>query len=187
MDANLNRFYSTALRLTRDRTEAEDLVAEAAAKAWENIHTLVERGRFAAWFTRIMTNDFISGRRAAGNRYAHQSYTENSQDDEAFSLFEQLHQPFLLWWGNPEQQFLNQVLKADIEKALDSLPEPYRLMIVLADIQGLNYREIAEALSIPVGTVRSRLSRARARMQKRLWMHAAQVRDKTAAGEPENE
>jgi RNA polymerase sigma-70 factor (ECF subfamily) len=94
---------------------------------------------------------------------------------EAFSLFEEIHQPFLLWWGNPEQEFLNKLLREDLERAVDGLPEAYRAVVVLADLEGLAYAEIAESLDIPVGTVRSRLARARAQLQKALWIHAQEA------------
>jgi RNA polymerase sigma-70 factor (ECF subfamily) len=119
-----------------------------------------------------MTNTFISERRLVANKIHHESYVEESDDETPFSLFEQLHQPFLLWWGNPEQNFLNQLLREDIEKALDELPEHYRVMVILADVEGLTYQEISEAMDIPIGTVRSRLSRTRSQLQKLLWQHA---------------
>jgi RNA polymerase sigma-70 factor (ECF subfamily) len=83
-----------------------------------------------------------------------------------------LHQPFLLWWGNPEQEFLTHLLQEDLERALAQLPEPYRLAVLLADVQGLSYQEIADALELPIGTVRSRLARGRSQLQKALWKHA---------------
>lgn len=172
VDAKLDHFFSAALRLTRDRTEAEDLVAESIMRAWASIDSLHDRGRFVPWVLRIISNTFISERRKLANRTQHESYCEETDEDSPFSLFEKLHQPFLLWWGNPEQEFLNNLLEEDIQKALDELPDNYRVMIILADMEGLSYQEIAEALEVPVGTVRSRLSRARSQLQKCLWQHA---------------
>lgn len=83
-----------------------------------------------------------------------------------------LHQPLLLWWGNPEQEFLNKLLRRDLERAIDALPEAFRVVVVLAELEGFTYPEIAAMLEVPVGTVRSRLSRGRACLQKALWEQA---------------
>ncbi len=178
IDAKLNHFYSAALRLTRHPADAEDLVAEAITRAWSSIHTLKDSERFVPWVLRIITNTFISEKRKAANRLPHESYTEEVDDETHFSLFEQLHQPFLLWWGNPEQEFVNNLLQEDIQRALDGIPDNYRIIVILADMEGLTYQEIAESLDVPVGTVRSRLSRGRGMLQKSLWQHA-QDRDMT--------
>jgi RNA polymerase sigma-70 factor (ECF subfamily) len=172
IEAELDHFFCAAMRLTRNRNDAEDLVAESITKAWSAFDSLQDRERFVPWVLRIMTNTFISERRLVANKIHHESYVEESDDETPFSLFEQLHQPFLLWWGNPEQNFLNQLLREDIEKALDELPEHYRVMVILADVEGLTYQEISEAMDIPIGTVRSRLSRTRSQLQKLLWQHA---------------
>ena len=96
-------------------------------------------------------------------------------NDEAFWLFDRLHQPFLLWWGNQEQAFVDQLLAEDLVQAIDALPESYRMVVVLADVEGFSYQEIAEALDIELGTVRSRLSRGRSLLQKALWEHAQEA------------
>jgi RNA polymerase sigma-70 factor (ECF subfamily) len=80
-----------------------------------------------------------------------------------------LHQPFLLWFANPEQEFIDKLLREDLDRALAALPEHYRIVVVLADIEGLKYGEIAETLDVPIGTVRSRLARARCALQRMLW------------------
>lgn len=172
VDDKLDHFFSTALRLTRHRADAEDLVAESISRAWANIDSLQDRDRFVPWVLRIITNTFISEKRKISNKAMHFAYIEETDDEQPFSIFEQLHQPFLLWWGNPEQEFINQLLQQDIESALDKLPDNYRIMVMLADMEGLSYQEIAAAIEIPVGTVRSRLSRARTQLQKILWQHA---------------
>lgn len=184
VDAKLDHFFSAALRLTRNRADAEDLVAESIMRAWANIESLQDTNRFVPWVLRIITNTFISERRKLANRTQHETYCEEVDDESPFSIFEKLHQPFLLWFGNPEQEFLNNLLQEDIQKALDGLPENYRIMIILADMEGLAYQEIAEALEVPVGTVRSRLSRARSQLQKCLWQHA---QDRDIVSEPSQE
>jgi RNA polymerase sigma-70 factor (ECF subfamily) len=173
IEGSIDRLYGTALRLTRNPSDAEDLVAETIAKAWDCLSTLQDPERCLPWMIRIMTNMFISEKRTLKSRIQHEEYVEESSaDDDSFSLFERLHQPFLLWWSNPEQEFLDQVAKEDIADAMDQLPDNFRVVVLLADVEGLTYNEIAEALDVPVGTVRSRLARARGLLQKTLWNHA---------------
>lgn len=167
----LPELFATARRLTKDGTDAEDLVAETVARAWQGIDGLADRGALRAWTFRILTNTFTSWCRAARARPRTEPFEDAAEADASFSLFERLHQPFLLWWGTPEQEFLNTLLREDLERAIDGLPECFRLPVILADVQGLSYQEIAEALQVPVGTVRSRLARGRALLQKALWRH----------------
>lgn len=160
---------STALRFTRNPTDAEDLVAETVTKAWDQLPTLKDRLRFRGWIFRILTNTWISDCRARSARPVHEPIPD---EDDCFSLFERLHQPFLLWWGNPEREFLNGLLREDLEHAIDALPDEFRVAVVLTDLHGFSYREVAETLEIPIGTVRSRLARGRSRLQQALWEHA---------------
>ena len=171
----LDRLFGAALRLTRNRADAEDLVAEAVAKAWAQFAALRDRNCFRGWLFRILTNTFLSACRRP-HTVSIEALAEAEADCEgeaAVSIFERLHQPFLLWWdGGPEQDFLNKVLREDIERALDALPEAFRLVVVLNDLEGFSYQEIADMLGVPVGTVRSRLSRGRSALQKALWEQA---------------
>jgi RNA polymerase sigma-70 factor (ECF subfamily) len=123
----------------------------------------------------------LSARRTDARRGVHEALEDDT--DEPFSIFEQLHAPILLWWGNPEQEFLNKLLREDLERAVDALPEPFRVVLVLADMQGCAYQEIAGTLQIPIGTVRSRLARARALVQRALWRHAQELGLVSAARE----
>jgi RNA polymerase sigma-70 factor, ECF subfamily len=163
---------STALRLTKNPTDAEDLVAEATAKAWLNLPALRERDRFRGWVFRILANLYLSQRRAVARKPLEEPLNENAVD---FSLFERLHQPFLLWWSNPEQEFLSKLAREDLIRAIEALPESYRLVVTLVDIQDLSYQEVANSLDVPLGTVRSRLARGRSLLQKALWDLAAEV------------
>lgn len=169
----MDRLYGTAVRLTRNGADAEDLVAEALTKAWSRLDTLEDLQAFEKWVFRILTNTFVSGRRRPRETPA--SELEGEDEDDQVSLFDRLHQPFLLWWDNPEQRLLDRLLREDIERALDALPDPYRLAVVLVDVEGFTYAEAAESLSIPVGTVRSRLSRGRILFQDALWHHAREL------------
>jgi RNA polymerase sigma-70 factor, ECF subfamily len=166
----LSDLFGTALRLTRNRADAEDLVADTVARGWSHLHELADRSRVRGWLFRILTNAFLSARRTDARRGVHQSLDDET--DDGFSLFEQLHAPILLFWGTPERDFLDKLLREDVTRAVDALPEPFRLVVVLADMHGCTYQEIAETLQVPIGTVRSRLARARALLQKALWTHA---------------
>lgn len=169
----MDRLYGTALRLTRAEADAEDLVAEALTRAWNRLDSLNDRQSFEKWVFRILVNTHISERRRVDARREEIVDCEDTLD--RFSLFEQVHQPFLLWWGNPEQQLLDKLLRKDIESALDALPETFRLVVIMVEVWGFSYQETAETLEIAVGTVRSRLSRGRALLQKALWRQAAQA------------
>lgn len=170
----LDDLLGAAIRLAKNRHDAEDLVADAVTKAWGSRESLKGAERFRPWIFRILTNCFVSDCRKRAVRPVAEVSVDAVADDRegGFSLFEELHQPFLLWWGTPEQEFLNKLLREDLERAVDGLPESYRAVVVLADMEGLAYAEIADSLGVPVGTVRSRLARARAQLQKALWIHA---------------
>lgn len=172
---HLPELYATARRFTGNEADAEDLVADAVARAWMHLDSLEEPTAFRGWIFRILTNAFISLKRKRDARPVREPFEEESYVAEpSFSLFEHLHQPFLLWWSNPEQAFLRRLLREDLERAVDALPEEFRITVLLCDVQGFSYRETAEALEVPIGTVKSRLSRGRSLLQKALW---AQARD----------
>jgi RNA polymerase sigma-70 factor, ECF subfamily len=168
--AILGPLHGVARRLTKNEADAEDLVAESVTRAWQARASLADTRAFRAWMFRILTNTFISERRKMLARPREEQLVDESSDrEEGFSLFERLHQPFLLWFANPEQEFLDKLLREDLDRALAALPEHYRVVVVLADVEGLKYGEIAEALDLPIGTVRSRLARARSALQRTLW------------------
>jgi RNA polymerase sigma-70 factor, ECF subfamily len=160
--------YGRAFRLCPQHADAEDLVAETTARGWEALPTLQDRTAFRSWIFRILNNTCFSERRTARNRAEH---TPLDTVTEEGVLFQRLHQPFLLWWAFPEQTFLNRLLRADVARAIDALPDPFHDVVVLVDVQGLRYREVADLLGVPVGTVRSRLARGRRRLQEALWAH----------------
>lgn len=170
--ALLPELLSAARYMADSRADAEEVVAEAVARAWERREDLRDRDSFRGWLFRILRNCYLGRRRRRERRPDEVPLPDEGEDSPSFSLYERLHQPFLLWWGNPEDRFLDRLLREDLEEALEELPEIHRSVIVLADVQGFTYAEIAEVLEVPVGTVRSRLSRARSRLQKALWEHA---------------
>jgi RNA polymerase sigma-70 factor, ECF subfamily len=180
----LDRLYAAALRLTRQADDAEDLVSETVARALARRTGLRDPASMHCWIFRIMTNTFISTCRSKKSR-AETSLVDAEGDDEAdFWLFDRLHQPLLMFAGsNPEQEFLSQILREDLDRALNSLTDEHRLIVLLADVEDFSYPEIAAMLDIPVGTVRSRLARARSRMQKLLWQQALDSGLATTAAE----
>lgn len=163
------RLYGAAWRFTRNRACAEDLVSETVVKAWAHLAQLDDRACFEKWIFRILANTFYSQ-----CRHAREEAVDCAGDEtgESFSLFDRLHQPFLLWWGNPEQELVNKLLCEDLDRALAALPDCYRAVVVSVDLLGHSYAEVAGMLGVPVGTVRSRLSRARSLLQRALWEHA---------------
>ena len=177
----MDRLYGTAMRLTRNGSDAEDLLAESLEKAWGNLSNLDSREKFDGWMMRILSNTYISNWR---RNQVHQKIFDDDVDteevDDTHSLYARLHQPFLLWWGTPEQTFLNNLLKEDIERAMDQLPEGYRIVVLMVQILGYSYEEAAEELNVPVGTIRSRLNRGRSQLQDALWHHAKEAERQSA-------
>jgi RNA polymerase sigma-70 factor (ECF subfamily) len=168
--AILGPLHGVARRLTKNDADAEDLVAESVTRAWRARASLADAGAFRAWMFRILNNTFVSDLRKRQARPHEELLVEDSGGEESgFSIFERLHQPFLLWFATPEQEFLDKLLREDLDRALGALPEHYRVVVVLADVEGLKYGEIAETLDVPLGTVRSRLARARSSLQRTLW------------------
>lgn len=171
----MDSLYALALRLTRNPVDAEDLVADSVVKAWTAINTLNDHNRFRPWIFRILHNRFISDYRKKSVRPVETTYDELSSEDDgqqvATLLIEQPNE-FLNWWANPEREFTNNLLGEDIMKAIESLPEMFRITVLLINVEGLSYDETAEVLEVSPGTVRSRMNRGRTLLQKALWHHA---------------
>jgi RNA polymerase sigma-70 factor (ECF subfamily) len=170
----LDSLYGVALRLTRNETDAEDLVAESVAKAWSAIDTLDDRKRFRPWLFRILHNRFVSEYRKKSVRPLETPYEEEPAGDEDELVALLIRQPdeFLSWWGNPEKEFFNNLLGETIMTAIESLPEVFRTTVLLVNVEGMAYDEAAEVLGVPAGTVRSRMKRGRTLLQKALWDYA---------------
>jgi RNA polymerase sigma-70 factor, ECF subfamily len=155
--------YSVALRLTRDRDEAQDLAQEATVRGYEAFDRFDGRN-FKNWMLRILTNLYI-------NRYRKRQRTGPiaSLDDEDLHI-----EPVSSPDEAPDRQVFDSMLSGEVEAALAEVPEVFRVAVVLSDIEGLSYDEIAEALQIPVGTVRSRIARGRAALRNRLMEFAVE-------------
>lgn len=164
--------HRVAIHLTRNPDAAEDLVADTITLACERFRQLRDYNKVKQWLLRILSNKFIDNTRAQ-NRLTSVSLDEDEED--SFSLFDQLSVPFLLWWRNPEQELLNKILDEDISSAIAELPEQFRFVVILCDVEGLSYKEIASVLNIPIGTVRSRIARGRSILQKQLWDYALEA------------
>lgn len=167
--AQLDSLYRTALRMTNNPQEAEDLVQETMLKAFRFAHTYQPGTNLRAWLFRILNTSAI-------NRYRKQATHPTPvalPEGEDFYLYNQIRdlsgQELM---QGAEDEVLSQYLDEDVYKALNDLPLNFRMAVVLADIEGLSYKEIAEALQIPIGTVMSRISRARRQLQKSLWQYA---------------
>ena len=163
------QLFSTALRMTRNRSDAEDLVQETYVKGWRSFRTFQEGTNLRAWLFRIMTNTYINKYNAARRKG-----TEVELDDvEELFLYKRLgsiDQSKLS--SSAEDQMLNLFTDDEVKNALESLPEDFRIPVLLSDVDGFSYKEIAEMLEIPMGTVMSRLHRGRKIMQKMLYEYA---------------
>ncbi len=163
------QLFSTALRMTRNRSDAEDLVQETYIKGWRSFHTFQEGTNLRAWLFRIMTNTYI-------NKYNAQKRkgTEVELDDiEELFLYKRLgsiDQSQLS--SSAEDQMLELFTDDEVKNAIESLPEDFRIPVLLSDVDGFSYKEISEMLEIPMGTVMSRLHRGRKAMQKMLYEYA---------------
>ena len=167
----MDQLYSAALRLTRNPSDAEDLVQEAYLRAYRGFHGFEEGTNLKAWLYRILTNTFINEYRKAKRRPA-----ESELDDlEDLYLYRRLgggDEPQAA--RSPETEVLERIPEHDVKEAVESLPEQYRMAVLLADVEGFSYKEIADILDIPIGTVMSRLHRGRKMLQRALWEFAQQ-------------
>ncbi len=163
--------YSAALRMTRNPADAEDLVQETYLRAYRAFDSFQEGTNLEAWLYRILTNTFINQYRAAKRR-PEQSDIEDVED---LYLYRRLGGLEAAVAGrSPEAEVLEGIPDAEVKEALESLPEQFRMAVLLADVEGFAYKEIAEILEIPIGTVMSRLHRGRKQLQKRLWEYAVE-------------
>ncbi|MEY3656968.1 MAG: polymerase subfamily sigma factor [Actinomycetota bacterium] len=163
------QLFATALRMTRNRADAEDLVQETFLKGWRAFESYQEGTNLRAWLFRIMTNTFI-------NKYnAQQRRPQESELDEVEELFlfrrmgafdqSKMSQ-------SAEDQMLELFTDDEVKNAIEELPETFRIPVLLSDVEGFSYKEIAEMLEVPIGTVMSRLHRGRKAMQKMLYEYA---------------
>ncbi len=167
--AQLDSLYRTALRLTHNQQEAEDLVQETMLKAFRFARTFQPGTNLRAWLFRILNTSAI-------NRYRKQAthpVTTPLPEGEDLYLYNRIRDMSgQELSAGAEEEVLSKYLDEDVYKALHDLPLNFRMPVILADIEGMSYKEIAEALQIPIGTVMSRISRGRRQLQQSLWQYA---------------
>ena len=158
--------YSAALRMTRNPADAEDLVQETYLKAYRAWSSFTQGTNLKSWLYRILTNTFINSYRARKRR------PEQTEIDEVEDLYLYRRLGGLeaaMAGRSAEDELLENFTETDVKEALESLPESFRIAVLLADVEGFSYKEIADILDIPIGTVMSRLHRGRKALQKALF------------------
>jgi RNA polymerase sigma-70 factor (ECF subfamily) len=157
--------YAAALRMTRNRADAEDLVQEAYLRAYRGFGGFEQGTNLKAWLFRILTNAYINSYRSKQRR----PQESELEDVEDLYLYHRLPAVDAATRGrSAEADVLERITDAEVKSAIEDLPEQYRLPVYLADVEGFAYKEIAEMLDIPIGTVMSRLHRGRKGLEKRL-------------------
>jgi RNA polymerase sigma-70 factor (ECF subfamily) len=164
------QLYSAALRLTRNTADAEDLVQETYLRAWRSFSTFQQGTNLRAWLYRILTNSFINKYRASQRR-PQETGLDNIEDLYLYRRLGSLESQF--GSRSAEDTMFELFTDDEVKAALEELPENFRLPVLLADVEGFAYKEIAEILDIPVGTVMSRLHRGRKAMHKLLYDFAS--------------
>ncbi|MFA5775881.1 MAG: sigma-70 family RNA polymerase sigma factor [Ilumatobacteraceae bacterium] len=159
--------YTTALRMTRNPADAQDLVQETYLKAYRSFATFDEGTNLRAWLFRILTNTFINNYRAKQRR----PQESELKDVENLYLYHRLPELSQLS-SSAEDQLMDMFAGSEVREALESLPESFLMPVLLSDVEQFSYKEIAEILDIPIGTVMSRLHRGRKALQQALYEYA---------------
>ena len=161
---HLDALYRTALRMTRNPQDAEDLVQETYLRAYRFFDKFQPGTNLRAWLFKILTNAYI-------NRYrkqATQPRVDSLDDSEEFVLYNHLDTEAAARGGSVEAQVLDRFAESDIKAAIEALPPQFRMAVLLADVEGFSYNQIAEITGVKKGTVMSRLFRGRRLLQKAL-------------------
>jgi len=157
--------YTAALRLTKNRADAEDLVQEAYLRAYRGFEGFQEGTNLKAWLYKILTNTFINSYRASKRR----PEKADVEDVEDLYLFRRVVSTDPAAAGrSAEEEVLEHITDDEVKEAIESLPEAFRIAVLLADVEGFSYKEIAEITDVPIGTVMSRIHRGRKALQKAL-------------------
>ena len=170
---HMDALYATALRMTRNAADAEDLVQETYLKAYRGYERFEAGTNLRAWLYRILTNTFINSYRSKQRR----PQESDLADVEDLYLYRRLGGLESSQRGlSAEDQLMNLLSEGEVKAAIEALPEKFRLPVLMADVEGFSYKEIAEMVDVPIGTVMSRLHRGRKALQKSLWEFAAERR-----------
>ena len=161
--------YSGALRMTRNPADAEDLVQEVYLRAYRGFGGFQQGTNLKAWMFRILTNTYINSYRAKQRR-PEQTELDEVEDLYLYKRLGGLEAAALS--RSAEDELMDTFSDAEVKAAVEDLPEIFRMAVLLADVEGFSYKEIAEILEIPIGTVMSRLHRGRKALQKRLLDYA---------------
>ena len=162
---HLDTVYRVGLRLAGDETQAEDLVQETMLKAFRSWHQYRPGTNVRAWLLTIVRHTFINQYRKAKRGGAQVDVNEI----EPYTVFHDVHET------DPEGRFFAEIVDDEVLQAIDALPDEFRETLVLSDVEGLTYAEVAEVTEVPVGTVKSRLFRARQALQQQLYHYAVEM------------
>ena len=157
---HMDALFRSALRLTQNRAEAEDIVQDTWLRAFRSFHRFDPGTNCRAWLFTILRNAFLTRRRRA----SHEVVGDSTTSEETWGSVTDTDAPI----RHPEDALLRSVVHGDVDRALKALPLAHREVVILADLEGLSYKEIAQVVDCPIGTVMSRLSRGRAQLRQRL-------------------
>jgi RNA polymerase sigma-70 factor (ECF subfamily) len=164
------QLYGAAMRMTRNPADAEDLVQETMLKAYRAYDSFTEGTNLKAWLYRILTNTYINKYRKAQRR---PTETDLGEVEDLYLYRRMGSEESAEMSRSAEDQLLEGLVESDIKEAVEALPEHFRMPVLLADLEGFSYKEIAEILDVPIGTVMSRLHRGRKQLQRTLWEFAS--------------
>jgi RNA polymerase sigma-70 factor (ECF subfamily) len=169
-----DQLFKTALRLTRSVEESEDLLQETYLKAYRHYHQFTEGTNLKAWLFRILKNSFINSYRRNKNRPQMLDFDELRDSGDGFDEVTPAA-------SDPEVDLLAAELDHDVREAIMALPHHYRMAVLMVDLQGLSYQEVADALAVPIGTIMSRLYRGRKKIEKTLLSYGRRTNYITGA------
>jgi RNA polymerase sigma-70 factor, ECF subfamily len=164
---HLDVLHYAALRLTKDEHNAQDLIQETFLRAFRALHQLTQEDSCRAWLMKIMLNIWLNQRQKRGREATALDVDELDLSPEDAATWSHQSIP-----EAPEHAASRRQFCEDLDQALQRLPEAFRIVVMLADVEGLSYKEVADLLQCPIGTVMSRLYRARQFLRKALWPHA---------------